>query len=145
MANAYVDLGTWWCFTPFIGAGIGSAYHKFHAVTDVGYNASTIPGFGYANTDTTKWSSAWALHAGLAYNVSNSVKIEFAYRYLNFGSIETPIINCSGNGCAGNGPRAYYTLTDFTSNDFRIGLRVMLQQETPAPAPAFAPPIMRKG
>jgi hypothetical protein len=23
LANGYVDLGTWWCFTPFIGAGVG--------------------------------------------------------------------------------------------------------------------------
>ena len=23
LANAYVDLGTWWCMTPFIGAGVG--------------------------------------------------------------------------------------------------------------------------
>ena len=25
MANGYVDLGTWWCMTPFIGAGIGTS------------------------------------------------------------------------------------------------------------------------
>ena len=25
LANAYVDLGTWWCITPFIGAGVGGA------------------------------------------------------------------------------------------------------------------------
>ena len=25
LANAYVDLGTWWCMTPFIGAGVGGA------------------------------------------------------------------------------------------------------------------------
>ncbi|TDN00560.1 cell envelope biogenesis protein OmpA, partial [Lactobacillus crispatus] len=24
LANAYVDLGTWWCITPFIGAGVGT-------------------------------------------------------------------------------------------------------------------------
>ena len=24
LANAYVDLGTWWCMTPFIGAGVGA-------------------------------------------------------------------------------------------------------------------------
>ena len=24
LANAYVDLGTWWCITPYIGAGIGT-------------------------------------------------------------------------------------------------------------------------
>ena len=23
LANAYIDLGTWWCVTPFVGAGIG--------------------------------------------------------------------------------------------------------------------------
>src|SRR5438046_861255 len=25
LANAYADLGTWWCITPFIGAGVGTA------------------------------------------------------------------------------------------------------------------------
>ena len=25
LGNAYVDLGTWWCVTPFIGAGVGGA------------------------------------------------------------------------------------------------------------------------
>ena len=25
LANAYVDLGTWWCVTPFVGAGIGAS------------------------------------------------------------------------------------------------------------------------
>ena len=28
MANAYVDLGTWWCITPFIGAGVGGARYN---------------------------------------------------------------------------------------------------------------------
>ena len=32
LANAYIDLGTWWCLTPFVGAGIGTAYHKFTGV-----------------------------------------------------------------------------------------------------------------
>ncbi len=35
---------------------------------------------------TSKWSFAWALHAGLAYNVTNNFKVEFAYRYLNMGA-----------------------------------------------------------
>jgi opacity protein-like surface antigen len=140
LANAYVDLGTWWCLTPFVGAGIGTANHRFDAVTDIGFvNGST--GFGFADQSTTKWTTAWALHAGVAYNVTNNVKIEFAYRYLNFGSIDTPIINCASTGCMTNGPRAFYTMTNFTSNDFRLGLRVMLQQDAPPPPP----PLMRKG
>ena len=36
MANAYVDLGTWWCLTPFIGAGVGGAYNKITGVQDNG-------------------------------------------------------------------------------------------------------------
>jgi opacity protein-like surface antigen len=150
MANAYVDLGTWWCLTPFIGAGVGAARHQFTGLTDVGYTfgfstLGTANGSNLTTTNDTKWTAAWALHAGVAYNISNNVKVEFAYRYLNFGSIDTPVINCGPSGCASpNGPRAFYTLTNFTSNDFRIGLRVMLQQEAPPP-PVFAPPIMRKG
>jgi opacity protein-like surface antigen len=26
MGNAYIDFGTWYGFTPYIGAGIGGAY-----------------------------------------------------------------------------------------------------------------------
>ena len=36
MANAYIDLGTWMCLTPFVGAGVGCAYHKTAAVSDIG-------------------------------------------------------------------------------------------------------------
>ena len=28
LVNAYVDLGTWWCMTPFVGAGVGGAHQS---------------------------------------------------------------------------------------------------------------------
>src|SRR5436305_11789908 len=34
LANAYVDLGTWWCITPFIGAGVGGARVSINNFTD---------------------------------------------------------------------------------------------------------------
>jgi opacity protein-like surface antigen len=37
LVNAYLDLGTWWCLTPFIGAGVGGAYHRTAALTDIDY------------------------------------------------------------------------------------------------------------
>ena len=143
LANAYLDLGTWWCLTPFIGAGAGTAYHKVSALSDTGYIAgSGASSFGVTQNDRTQWNFAWALHAGLAYTVSNNLKIEFAYRYLNMGSVPTAEIICGASGCAsGGGPRAYYTLNNFYSNDFRIGFRWMLQPEQPM----YAAPIMRKG
>ena len=38
LANAYVDLGTWWCVTPYIGAGIGMANIKIRGFRDDGFN-----------------------------------------------------------------------------------------------------------
>jgi opacity protein-like surface antigen len=144
LANAYLDLGTWWCLTPFIGAGVGGAYNTVATVTDVGLvNGAT--GFGYSSSKNSSWNFAWAAHAGLTYNVSNNLKLEFAYRYLNLGSPKTPIVNCSSAGCQvtpNSGPAAYYTLTDFSSQDFKIGLRWMLAPEAPVYAP---PPLVRKG
>ncbi len=151
LANAYLDLGTWWCLTPFIGAGFGGAYNRVSGVTDVGYISDGTTGFGLASTDKAKFNFAWAAHAGLAYTVTNNLKIEFAYRYLNLGTVNTPIIDCNSGGCSGSGSRAYYGLTNFDSHDFKIGLRWMLQAETPqpvyAPPPVYSPPppLMRKG
>jgi opacity protein-like surface antigen len=161
LANAYVDLGTWWCVTPFIGAGIGTAYNKVSGLTDIGFISDGTTGFGYNSSEFTKWNTAWALHAGLSYNVSSNFKVEFAYRYVDFGTIQTPIVDCASAGCSGSGgPRAYYTLKDFNSSDFKVGMRWMLQPDSVAapayaPAPAYvpppvytpppAPPLMRRG
>jgi opacity protein-like surface antigen len=143
LANIYVDLGTWWCLTPFIGVGAGGAYHKTAALSDIGLIADGSSAFGHTTEDRTQWNFAWAAHAGLAYNVTNNFKVELAYRYLNMGSVQTAEILCGASGCAtGGGPRAYYTLTNFDSHDIKIGMRWMLQPDAPPPAPY---PIMRKG
>jgi opacity protein-like surface antigen len=142
LANAYVDLGTWWCLTPFVGVGVGGAQNRVSAINDVGFISDGSTGYGFADKSSTNWNFAWAVHAGLAYNVTNNFKVEFAYRYLNMGDIDTPIVNCASAGCATAGPRAFYTMTNFTSQDFKIGMRWMLQPETPVYAP---PPLMRRG
>jgi len=84
MANAYADLGTWWCITPFIGAGIGTARVTIANFTDVGQTTNGGPSSAYADT-ASKWNFAWAVHAGLAYQVNPNVTLELAYRYLNMG------------------------------------------------------------
>ena len=72
MANAYVDLGTWWCVTPYVGAGVGMANIKISGFRDDGFNYT---GGGLNNStayadDANKWNFAWALHAGLTYKVT---------------------------------------------------------------------------
>jgi opacity protein-like surface antigen len=141
LANAYIDLGTWWCITPFVGAGVGAAYTRSSGLTDIGFISDGSTGFGFASQEFNKWNLAWAVHAGLAYNVTNNFKVELAYRYLNMGDVQTGIIDCASAGCAaGGGPRAFYTLTNFESHDIKLGVRWML-----APEPVYAPPLMRRG
>jgi len=147
MANGYVDLGTWFCLTPFVGAGVGAAYHRTASVSDTGINNNGLgsSAFGFASADQTNWNFAWALHAGVAYNVTNNFKMELAYRYLNMGSANTAEIQCGANGCGnGGGPRAYYTLRDMDSHDIKFGMRWMLQPEQQQ-QPSYMPPLVRKG
>jgi opacity protein-like surface antigen len=143
LANAYIDLGTWWCLTPFIGAGIGTAYNQVSNVTDNGFIADGTSAFGFASQDSAYWNLAWAAHAGVTYNVSNNLKLEFAWRYLNLGAVRTPIVDCASTGCVANAGQAnaWYSLTNFSSQDFKVGLRWMLQPEQPV----YTPPLIRKG
>ena len=144
LANAYIDLGTWFCLTPFVGVGAGMAQHRFSGMTDVGYISDGTTGFGYAAADSSEWKFAWALHAGVAYNVTNNFKMELAYRYLNMGDVNTSIINCASSGCVSNGPRAFYTMQNFDAQEIKFGMRWMLQPEQQQ-QPAYMPPLVRKG
>lgn len=142
MLNAYLDLGTWWCLTPFVGVGVGGAWNSVTAVTDLGIENIFAPGFGFASRDATNWTFAWSAQVGLAYNVSNNLKLEMAVRYLNIGSPKTAVVDCASFGClTGNGPAAFYTLTNFDSIDLKIGMRWLFQPEPPA----YQPPLIRKG
>jgi len=136
LANVYADLGTWWCLTPFIGAGVGGALNTVRGMTDMGaFSSGAVGGFGFAD-DHDKWNLAWAIHAGVAYNVSNNLKLEFAYRYLNLGDAMSGTLHC-GNGCTS----APVEIHDIQSHDFKIGMRWLLNEPPPPPPP----PIMRKG
>jgi len=126
LANAYVDLGTWWCLTPFVGAGVGGAYNMLSNFTDTGIGTSGTGVGPFA----AAWSPAWAIHAGVAYNVTPNFSVELAYRYLNYGSI-TDSINCTG-GCNPDS----YKFDHLSSQDFMLGVRWLLQS---APAPVVMP------
>ena len=140
LANVYADLGTWWCLTPFIGAGIGTAGNKVTGLTDLGaFSSGAVGGFGFAD-DATKWNLAWAIHAGVAYNVSNNLKLEFAYRFLHLGDALSGTLHC-GNGCNS----APVEIRNIESHDFKIGMRWLLNEPAPAPQPIYQPPVMRKG
>jgi opacity protein-like surface antigen len=136
MANAYVDLGTWWSLTPYIGGGVGGAFSRITGVQENGIISNGTVGFGYAPTDSSNWNLAWNLQAGVTYNVTNNFKVDFSYRFLSLGSPQTAVVQCQNTAAC---PGAFYTLRDITSQDFRIGFRWMLQPE----APIAMPPMSR--
>jgi opacity protein-like surface antigen len=131
LANGYVDLGTWNCFTPFVGVGIGAAYNQLANFVDMGIG-TTGAGFG---RDSSEWNLAWALHAGVAYNVSKNLKIDLAYRYLNYGSI-TDTVDCIG-GCNADS----YKFSNLHSHDIMLGLRwTCCELPPPPPQYVYTPP-----
>jgi opacity protein-like surface antigen len=132
LANAYVDLGTWNCFTPFVGAGIGATRNTLADFTDFNTNGGLGRGIG---RNTSEWHPAWALHAGVAYNVTKTLKVELAYRYLNLGSI-TDTIDCIG-GCNPDS----YKFSNLYSHDIKLGLRwTCCESSEPPPHYVYTPP-----
>lgn len=147
--NGYLDLGTWYGITPYVGAGIGIAYQRMYGVTDNGFSnvfAGVGAGSSFATSGTYKVSTAtglaWALMAGFSYDVNTRLKLDFGYRYLHTGKVKSSIPNCNAFG-PGNQPCNIALETKSAgSHDFRIGLRWMLTDAAPvAPLPA---PIVRK-
>ncbi len=136
LANAYIDLGTWWCFTPFVGAGIGYSRNTIENWRDQNNQTGAT---AYADSNS-QWEMAWALHAGIAYKVTPNFTAEFAYRYVNLGDF------ASGDMIGFNGVNSSYNplnLNGVTSHDFKLGLRWNLsptESYAPVAMPSYAPP-----
>jgi opacity protein-like surface antigen len=139
LGNVFLDLGTWWCVTPFIGAGAGAAQIKIEHFRDV--NVMQGAG-GWADTGT-QTNFAWALHAGAAYKVNQNFAIELSYRYLNVGNAQSGTLLNLDPTVSPN-TFAPVTFHNIQSHDVMLGVRWMLQPEAP-PVYAPPPPLMRKG
>ena len=101
LVNVYADLGTWYGITPFVGAGIGFAHNTLYGMTD---QAFAYPGAPPAPLRRLfqQWletSFAWALMAGLDFDITQNLKLELGYRYLNYGKMGSGGSNCL-NGTA---------------------------------------------
>lgn len=135
LINGYLDLGTWACVTPFIGAGVGFANIRLDHFRDLNVEAG---GGGWAQP-STQTNFAWALTAGLAYKVTPNFAVELSYRYLNVGSAATGILINDSPQSPNEPPM---TFNKIQSHDIMLGVRWMLQPEAPAP---LYPPLIRKG
>lgn len=139
LVNGYFDLGNWWGFTPFVGGGIG---HVNHNISGMETSSLIVQPWSGVSGGTIRNKShgdfAWALHAGVAYDITPNVKMELAYRYLNLGEARTGVVDCF---CGQTKPG--FKIKDIEAHELKIGVRWALGG--PAPAPAYEPaPLMRK-
>ncbi|MDR3469124.1 MAG: outer membrane beta-barrel protein [Xanthobacteraceae bacterium] len=140
LANAYIDLGTWWCVTPFIGAGIGTSRVSINGFTDTGDFIQGTQKHSFTTAgNASQWNFAWAAHAGLAYHVNPGLTVELAYSYMSLGNGTTGATNSFDQFTVVNG--APFAFHNITSNDIKLGVRWSLD-----PTPAYAPhPLITKG
>lgn len=117
LVNAYVDLGTYAGFTPYIGAGVGFAGIRLDGSYE--FNAPSINRYVYRKyPGDTRYDLAWAAMAGVSYNVSQNLLIDIGYRYLDLGTYEVPHF-AAGRFSTGD-------TFDLTSHQIRAGVRYMI-------------------
>jgi len=142
--NGYVDLGTWWSITPFVGAGVGFSRNTISNFGDFSVCVNSLSCAGNGGSDAfggsySKWNFAWALHAGLAYQVYRNVTLELAYRYIDLGNAQSGDLIAFDGTNNFNNPMEFHHLT---SQDIRLGVRFNLGGYEYLPPP---PPLRSKG
>lgn len=120
LANAYIDIFTWRGITPYVGAGIGVASVNVKGMKDVNIVNQSV----FSAEDHSEATLAWAIHAGLAYDVTPQVTLELGYRYLNLGDA------VSGRATAYDFSGEYSGLEfeNIDSHDLMLGMRWKLDQ-----------------
>ena len=129
MLNAYKDFGNFRGFVPYVGAGIGVAYNR---MSDVSFTGNpNLTNVIHGNNDL---SLAWALMAGVGYQVSDRAIIDIGYRYIDMGSIS------SQRSDSGGFVDPAVKLGDLTAHEFKVGLRYYFGGGNDCcSAPAYAP------
>lgn len=115
MLNIYKDLGNWSGFVPYLGAGIGAAYHQLDNIYFTGNPALTNQIHG--NNDL---AFAWSLMAGVGYQISSRAVIDVGYRYIDMGSIS------SQRSDTGFNVNPAVRFDDLTAHEIKVGLRYHL-------------------
>ncbi len=124
LANAYVDLGNYHGFTPYLGFGIGGAYVNWGTINNQEYLSSGPRPPVLANgthAGASGWRFAYGLHAGASYDINANFKIDAGYSYVNISEGEMFGFS-AGSGLVGT--QGYHS--DLDIHTFRLGLRYMI-------------------
>lgn len=115
MFNAYYDIGKFGRFVPYIGAGIGAAYHQLDNISFTG-NPNLVNQI-HGNNDL---AFAWSLMAGVGVQLSDRAILDIGYRYIDTGSITSQRSDTAFN------VNPAVKLDDLTAHEIKVGLRYHL-------------------
>ena len=127
LANAYIDLGTYMCITPYVGGGIGFASVSVLGLKDVNVPNNSV----FYAADHTETNFAWALYGGLAYDVNPSLTLDLSYRYTDLGDARSGTVTAYDNSSSYAG----VDIDHITSHDVMVGMRWKLGHQPSAPMP----------
>jgi opacity protein-like surface antigen len=112
MLNVYHDLGNFNRVVPYLGAGVGVAYHT---VDDVYFTGN--PNLVNRISGDSDLSFAWSLMAGVGYQISERAILDFGYRYIDMGKAS------SGRNDTAGFVNPAVKIDDIEAHEFKIGLR----------------------
>lgn len=129
MANAYVDLGTFAGFTPYAGAGAGYTYLRWGGLNNDTYcvdgGGACPPPQAYISTVThpgeQSWRFTYAFMAGVAYDVTDVLKLDVGYRYRHIDGgdmfhFDPASVTAGATGIQG-------TESGFDQHEVKVGIR----------------------
>jgi opacity protein-like surface antigen len=129
MANAYVDLGTFARFTPYVGLGAGLVRASWLTGT-VDYNcvpgvAACAAGNPQAQLDgLTSYRFSYAAMAGVAFDINKNFKLDLGYKFRAVGGGNSHNFSAADQAAGATG--AQVTAPGFMSHEIRLGLRYEL-------------------
>ena len=127
MINAYMDLGKFNKFTPYVGAGAGMAYVRWGSYTEV---AQCVAGGGAdcgngtiteisnnVYSSNKEWKPAAAVMAGFSYDITQNLKLDAGYKFTYIGGGDATENVAVGGGLSS------LSYDSFNIHQVRIGLR----------------------
>lgn len=128
MANGYADLGTYAGFTPYVGAGAGMTLVNWANLQKQNICQGALCPVTNAGTTSysgeSDWRFTWQVMAGMAYDVTQNLKLDLGYRYRRIagGSMSGWDVTQSTLGANGN----YASDNGYNQHTVNVGLRYSL-------------------
>lgn len=104
--SGFWDITNYGGFTPYVGGGVGAAHHTISDLT-----------FPVGAADGSNWDFAYHVTFGMSYDITNALKFDVAYRYVNMGDA------LSGTDFADAPDLGPITVDNLVAHEVKMGLR----------------------